>query len=150
MGKSAKKKLKKIFNLYNIALVGCVIMIVVALFIIIEPDISGIFEKISTATTSEDKNTKTEEDTSEKNNDEVKIVKNNNSGEEISEKDARKLAQKQFKELGEKDVKTDKLEVLKIEREGEEYYFISSPENTTEIKISSGEITRINSIKVEQ
>lgn len=126
-----KKKLKKIFNLYNLAILICVVVIIGSLIIIIKPNFSGMFKK-KTAVTSDNG---------------VKIVSNDNNGGEISEKDARRLAKKQFKELDEK-VKEEELEVLKIERNGEEYYYISSAKNTLEIKIKTGEITRINSVKV--
>jgi hypothetical protein len=140
MKKSVGKKLKKIFNLYNLAILICLILIIVSLIVIINPDfssLSNIFKKETVSVSEED--TKTVDD--------VKVV-SNKSDKEISEKEARSLAKKQFKELGEK-VKEDDLEVLKIQREGEEYYYISSAENTLEIKISSGDITRINSVKVE-
>jgi len=128
-----KKILKKIFNLYNLAIFVCVVVIIVSLIIIIKPDFSGIFKKKEISTSDND----------------VKIISNDKSGEEISESDARKLAKKQFNELKES-VKEEELEVLKIERDGEEYYYISSAKNTLEIKIKSGEITRINSVKVQK
>lgn len=155
MEKSTKKKLKKIFNLYNLAIVACVILIVVSLVIIIEPDFSGMFKSDNNVVVENkevtDKNQQgSKENTEPKKSDDVKVVANDNSGEKISEKDARKLAKKQFKELGEKDIDTDALEVLKVEREGQEYYYISSAENTVEISVKTGEITRINSVKVEK
>ena len=135
MDKSTKKKLKKIFNLYNFAVFGCVILIIISLVIIIEPDFSGIFKKDNKAVTKVEETSnkdqeESKENTEQKKQEYVKIVESDNKGEEISEKDARKLAKKQFKELNEKDLDIDKFEVLKIEREGEEYYYISSAENT--------------------
>ena len=47
-------------------------------------------------------------------------------------------------------VKKEDLQVKKIQRSGEEYYYISSANNTMEIQISSGKITRINSATVEE
>ena len=118
-----KNKLKKIFNLYNLAILGCVIIIIISLIIIIEPDFSNIINRTNTS------EQKTEEG--------------------ISEEKAVKIAKKKFKELGEKNINDDELEVLKISRQGEEYYYISSKENTVEIKIIGGNITRVNSVKVE-
>lgn len=53
-----------------------------------------------------------------------------------------------FTELGEQ-VKKDELEVLKIQRKGELYYYISAKENSVEIKIDTVEITRVNGILVQ-
>ena len=119
-----KDKLKKIFNLYNLAITVCVIMIISSLIVIFEPNFGDIISKTNTS-----------------NQEEEKI--------EISEEKAVKLAKNQFKELGEKDIQTNDFEVLKINRDGEEYYYISSKENTVEIKIDTGEITRVNSVKVK-
>lgn len=81
--------------------------------------------------------------------DEVKVVQSGNSGNEITEQEARKLAAKQFKELNEKWVKEKELEVLEFSRANEYYYYISSKENTVEIKKDGGKITRINSVPVQ-
>lgn len=59
-----------------------------------------------------------------------------------------KIAEEKFKELGENIDKKD-LEVLKIQRKGELYYYISARENTIEIREKDSKITRINSIPVE-
>ena len=116
-----KNKLKKIFSLYNLAILLCVVTIIGSLIILFEPDFGKIAESIGI--TSEEK--------------------------EISEKDARKLAKKQFKELGEKKLDVDDLKVQKIARQGEEYYYIKSEVNTLEIQIKTGKITRVNSKLVE-
>ena len=71
------------------------------------------------------------------------------SKEEKKEKEkAVKVAQKKFKELGEK-AKKEELEVLKIKRKGEYYYYISAKDNTVEIRITDNKITRVNSVPVE-
>ena len=154
MKKSTKKKLKKIFNLYNFAVLGCIILIVISLIIIIEPDFGSIFKNNTNISQAKDEVVQTYDEnaqnTEENKNEDKKVVESKNSTKEVSEKDARKLAKKQFKELNEKHLNVDDFEVLKIERDGEEYYYISSAENTVEIKISTGEITRINSVKVEK
>ena len=71
------------------------------------------------------------------------------SQEYSDEKKAVKVARAKFKELGEN---TDniELEVLKITRKGNLYYFISSKENTVEISADTFEVKRINSVPVEE
>ena len=81
--------------------------------------------------------------------DEVKVVQSGNSANEINEQEARKLAVKQDKELNERWVKEKDLEVLEFSRANEYYYYISSKENTVEIKKDGGKITRINSVPVQ-
>ena len=44
----------------------------------------------------------------------------------------------------------DKINIIKIDRNGEEYYYVTSEENTAEIKIKGGQITRINSASVTE
>ena len=60
-----------------------------------------------------------------------------------------KVAQKKFNELGEKTNK-EELEVLKIKRKGEYYYYISAKDNTVEVRIKDNKITRINSVPIEE
>lgn len=88
---------------------------------------------------------------------ETKIDTNRNKKENKEEKDgkdeesenkAANVAIKKFKELGENTKKSD-LEILKIERKGELYYYISSKENTVEVRIRDNKITRVNSVPVE-
>lgn len=120
------KKMKRIFNFYNLAIIVCVIVIIVALVIIFRPN-SG--DKIIF--------------------DGVEIVQSKvDSDEEISEKDAKTLAVKQFKKMGESNINEDGLKVIKIQRKGEEFYYIASKENTLEISIIGGNITRINSVVI--
>lgn len=121
------KKIKKICNLYNLAILGCIILILVSLCIIFKPD------KKETA------------------NGGVEVIQSDKKEtEEITEKDARQLAKKQFKKIGEKNIKEEELNVTKIQRNGEEYYYISSAENTLEIQIKGGKVTRINSVAVKE
>lgn len=80
------------------------------------------------------------------NQDEVEVV---NASANTTESQAKKTAVKQFKNLGET-VKEDDLQIMKIQRKGEEYYYVTSKENTLEIKISTGKVTRINSVVVEE
>lgn len=125
--KKFRKIIKKIFRPYNLAIFGCIIVILASMFVIFKPDTKN--------TTTEKSNTKTE------------IIKTEEK--EITEENARKLAKKQFKKLGEKNIKEKELNVEKIQRKGEEYYYITSEKNTLEIKIDSGKITRVNSVAVE-
>ena len=129
-----KEKLKNIVNLYNIAVVICVVVIIVSLCIILKPEDGGIFAKQKEKLMV----------------DGVEVIQSNKKEtEEISEKEARKIAVKQFKKLNE-NVKEDSLSVTKIQRKGEEYYYIVSQKNNLEIKIRGGKITRINSSLVEE
>ncbi len=129
-----KEKLKNIVNLYNIAVVICVVVIVVSLCIILKPEDGGIFAKQKEKLMV----------------DGVEVIQSNKKEtEEISEKEARKIAVKQFKKLNE-NVKEDSLSVTKIQRKGEEYYYIVSQKNNVEIKIMGGKITRVNSSLVEE
>lgn len=127
VNKKFRKIIKKIFRPYNLAIFGCIIVILASMFVIFKPDTKN--------TTTEKSNTKTE------------IIKTEER--EITEENARKLAKKQFKKLGEKNIKEKGLNVEKIQRKGEEYYYITSEKNTLEIKIDSGKITRVNSVAVE-
>ncbi len=129
-----KEKLKNIVNLYNIAVVICVVVIIVSLCIILKPEDGGIFAKQKEKLMV----------------DGVEVIQSNKKEtEEISEKEARKIAVKQFKKLNE-NVKEDSLSVTKIQRKGEEYYYIVSQKNNVEIKIMGGKITRVNSSLVEE
>ena len=123
-----KRKLKRIFNVHNIVILLCLILIVGCTYVLFKPEIQQTISKMATG--------------------KEKTVKTISKGE-ITEKDANKLAVKQFKELGEK-TKESELKTMKIQREGEEYYYISSKQNTLEIKIQSGEVTRINSVPVTE
>lgn len=129
-----KEKLKNIVNLYNIAVVICVVVIIVSLCIILKPEDGGIFAKQKEKLMV----------------DGVEVIQSNKKEtEEISEKEARKIAVKQFKKLNE-NVKEDSLSVTKIQRKGEEYYYIVSQRNNVEIKIMGGKITRVNSSLAEE
>lgn len=79
-----------------------------------------------------------------------KIVSLVNLKEKTPEEKVVETAIKRFKELGETGLKQEDLEVLKILRKGDYYYYISSPNNSLEIRISDGKIVRENSILVEQ
>lgn len=72
-----------------------------------------------------------------------------NKNDDKQKEKALKVARKKFEELGEK-VNEKDLEILKIERKGEFYYYISSKENTVEVRISDNKITRVNSVVVDK
>lgn len=129
VNKKVRKVIKKILKPYNLAILGCIILILLSVFIIFKPD-----------------NKNTSEDNSKTSNVKTEVVKSDTKN--ITEEKARKLAKKQFKKLGE-NVKESELQVEKIQRKGEDYFYITSEKNTLEIKIDSGKITRINSVAVE-
>lgn len=129
VNKKVRKAIKKILKPYNLAILGCIILILLSAFIIFKPD-----NKNTSADNSKTSNAKTE------------VVKSD--AKDITEEKARKLAKKQFKKLGE-NIKESELQVEKIQRKGEDYFYITSEKNTLEIKIDSGKITRINSVAVE-
>ena len=81
----------------------------------------------------------------------ISFKKDNDSDskEYSDEEKAVKVARDKFKELGE-NVDNTELEVLKITRKGNYYYFISSKENTVEISADTFEVKRINSVPVEE
>lgn len=126
VNRKAIKILKKIFNLYNLAMILCIIVILFSLYIIIKPHIN--FSLISKEQTN---------------------VQGDEGKKEISEDKARKIAQKKFKELGEKKVNKDSLKVTLIQRDSELYYYVCSLDNTVEISQKTGKIIRINSANVE-
>ena len=79
----------------------------------------------------------------------IKTTESRKDSDDIQRKKAINVGKKRFKELGEK-VNEDNLEVLKINRKGEYYYYISSKENTLEVRISDNKITRVNSVIVDE
>lgn len=128
--KSVKRRLKRVFNLYNMAILACLAIIVGSLYIlVIQPRIQS--KKIVTPSGIEVA--------------QISVKEN----EEITEEQARKLAVKQFKTLKE-DVKENDLKVSKIQRQGVEFYYVVSSENSVEIQILGGKITRINTAPVEE
>jgi len=172
MNKKLKRKIKRIFNIYNLAILVCIAIILGSIYVIFKPNITIKKDKEEAKTSqqqssakSEEKEENTQNDKKEENtvkeeqnndmktkqNENVEIVKTNvKEDEEITEEDAKKAAVKQFKELGEKNVKEDKVNVTKIIRAEEEYYYITSKENSVEVKIKGGKITRINTALVEE
>jgi len=71
------------------------------------------------------------------------------NNEKITEDEAKDIAVQRFTALGEENVSSTAISVKKIRRSGEEYYYITSAENTLEVKIKGGKITRVNSVIVD-
>ena len=124
--KELKRKLKRALTPYNIATTICLIVLITSLCIILKPETKKTPSGITVVSS------KTKEN------------------EEITEEEAKELAIKQFKKIGEKNLEKDKINIIKIDRNGEEYYYVTSEENTAEIKIKGGQITRINSASVTE
>ena len=124
--KELKRKLKRTITPYNIAITICLIVLITSLCIILKPETKKTASGITIVSS------KTKEN------------------EEITEEQAKELAIKQFKKIGEKNLEKDKINIIKIDRNGEEYYYVTSAENTAEIKIKGGQITRINSASVTE
>ena len=125
--KNIGKKIKRFLDLYNLAIIICIIIIAVSLYIIFKPNNSGMLTRSG-----------------------IEVVQSNTKkGEEISEKQALKIAVRQFKILNE-NVKEKDLNIIKIQRNNEKYYYITSANNSLEIKIDSGKVTRINAAPVEE
>lgn len=124
--KELKRKLKRALTPYHIATTICLIVLITSLCIILKPETKKTPSGITVVSS------KTKEN------------------EEITEEEAKELAIKQFKKIGEKNQEKDKINIIKIDRNGEEYYYVTSAENTAEIKIKGGQITRINSASVTE
>ena len=124
--KELKRKLKRALTPYHIATTICLIVLITSLCIILKPETKKTASGITIVSS------KTKEN------------------EEITEEQAKELAIKQFKKIGEKNLEKNKINIIKIDRNGEEYYYVTSAENTAEIKIKSGQITRINSASVTE
>lgn len=125
INKKIMKKIKRSFSFYNFAIFACIIIIVISIYIILKP---------ATVTTPSG----------------ITVVQTNiKEDEKISKEKAIEAAVKQFKILGE-NVKEEELNVVKIQRNQEEYYYITSVNNSLEIKINGGKVTRINAAPVEE
>lgn len=124
--KELKRKLKRTITPYNIAITMCIIVLIISLYVILKPETQKTPSGITV------------------------VSSKTNENETITEESAKELAIKQFKKLGEKNLAKDKVNIIKIERNGDEYYYVTSVENTAEIKIQGGQITRINSASVTE
>lgn len=73
-------------------------------------------------------------------------IENPSEDYEISISDAKDKAIIIFESLGEKNLNKDNMEATEIKRKGVRYYYITSANNSLEIEINTGRITRINTI----
>ena len=118
-------KLNKYF-IYGLIIICCVILLVVGLYFFLKP------EKSKTTQGG------------------IEIVDTNvKEDAEISEEESKEVAVRQFKKLDENESKAD-IDIKKIKRQGEEYYYITSNKNTMEIRLKGGKITRINGEPIEK
>ena len=124
---STKKGNSKIVKLlYVIAIMTCIVIILGAIYVILKPEKKVTPSGIEVVTP---------------------IFQDENK--EVTEETAKGTAEKQFKILGE-NVKKDSLNVVKFQRDGEEYYYVTSIKNSVEIKVKGGQITKINSASVKE
>lgn len=156
-----RRKSRRLISTHSLLIILCLLLIAVSVHMLFSEDVEQMVvgkakEQTQVQNQEKDQNQlQTENQTKPTANNEVtqkedvKVVENGNSANEISEQEARKLAVKQFKELDEKWIKEKDLEVLEFSRANEYYYYISSKENTIEIKKNGGKITRINSVPVQ-
>ena len=158
-----RRKSRSLISTQSLLIILCLLLIAVAVHMLFSEDDEKIVvgqAKEQTQAQNQEKNqvqnkAQTENQTKPTTNSEIskkgeaKVVQSENSANEINEQEARKLAVKQFKELNERWVKEKDLEVLEFSRANEYYYYISSKENTVEIKKDGGKITRINSVPVQ-
>lgn len=162
MGRRSKRT-RSLISTQNLLIILCLLLIAVAVHMLFSEDEEEVVvgqakeqtqaqnqEKTQTQNQSQTENQVKPTTNSEVNKkDDVKVVQSGNSANEITEQEARKLAKEQFKELNEKWINEKDLEVLEFSRANEYYYYISSKENTIEIKKDGGKITRINSVPVQ-
>ena len=156
-----RRKSRRLISTHSLLIILCLLLIAVSVHMLFSEDVEQMVvgkakEQTQVQNQEKDQNQlQTENQTKPTANnqvnqkEDVKVVENGNSANEISEQEARKLAVKQFKELDEKWIKEKDLEVLEFSRANEYYYYISSKENTIEIKKDGGKITRINSVPVQ-
>ena len=144
MGRRGKRFKKKKLKWHKLVIIICLALIIVSLYFIFKYKDKLNFKNIfggSNISSINDKNNTV---------DGVEIVPNDNKeNKEISEEDAKNIAIRQFANLGE-GANPNKLNVIRLQRNGEEFFYVSSPKNTVEIRISDGKITKINSVVVEE
>lgn len=144
MKRKTKKWLKKHLNLYNLGIIVAVLMISISLIVIFRSNITAGFSAIG-STIREITYRPVERDFNG-----VKVVASKKrEDKEITEDEAREMAVTQFERLGE-NVNKDDLRIVKLKRNDNMYYFISSKENTMEISIVGGIVTRINAVVVPE
>lgn len=141
------KRFKKKSNSHKFAIIICLAIIIGALCFIFKDNLINIKDNLINIF---NKNDITATDNDKKTVDGVEIVPNDNKESmEISEEEAKDIAIRQFANLGE-GANPNKLNVIRLQRNGEEFFYVASPKNTVEIRISDGKITKINSVIVEE
>ena len=152
-----RRKSRRLISTHSLLIILCLLLIAVSVHMLFSEEVEQmVVGKAKEQNQEKDQEQlQTENQTKPTANNEVtkkedvKVVQNGNSTNEITQQEARKLAVKQFKELDEKWINEKELEVLEFSRANEYYYYISSKENTIEIKKNGGKITRINSVPVQ-
>ena len=135
MKPKTKRKLRRIFSFYHIAIFLCIVISLVSILAFFGKDIGNIPNPFVTKY---------------KIVNDVKVYESGvKENQDIDESKAKKVAVRQFKELGEKDIKEADLKIQKIQRKGVEYYYVTSSKNTMEIRIKGGVVSRINAVVVE-
>lgn len=158
MGKRYLKKKRRVFTLYNFMIVVCIVVILGSAYYLFDlgDEVSGFIastketvgnfiSNIGKSSNENKGNTKNEKKPSNNGNG----AGNSSNDGEITEDEAKDIAVKRFTTLGEQNVSAESVSVKKIRRSGEEYYYITSAENTLEVKIKGGNITRVNSVIVD-
>lgn len=167
-----KGKKRRVFNLYNFAVVLCLVVICGSLYVLMGPEsfddiligakdkVTAVFADVSNTigewTNGINKNKTNITNNDEKNIDETELgtkkleAVETNVGEDgnITVSGALDAAVRQFKSLGE-NVSSDNLKLQKITRDSIEYFYVTSTQNSIEIKIQGGKVTRINSATLE-
>lgn len=168
MSAKRRKKERKVFNLYNFLILLCIVVILGSAYFLLEKQgidvmayVENILPKEEESSSNAEKNAKTDAKNESKTNSTDKVNNNSSqtkntttnenksSGDEVTQEKAIEIAIDKFKELGENQLLNTEVEVIKIQRQGVEYYYISSPENTAEVRIEDGKITRLNSVLVD-
>lgn len=155
MGKRYLKKKRRVFTLYNFMVLVCIAVILVSAYYLfdLEDEVSGFIASTKETVGNFIGNIgKSSDEDKAKNKNTAKNetkTPNGSNDREITEDEAKSIAVKRFTALGEANVSAESVSVKKIRRSGEEYYYITSAENTLEVKIKGGNITRVNSVIVD-
>lgn len=69
-----------------------------------------------------------------------------NENYQISISEAREKAIIIFNSLGESNLNKDNVKVREVNRDGNKYYYITSLENSVEVEVKTGKVTKINNV----
>ena len=147
------KNKRKSLDESNIVLVAILVIVVIALIVVFIPDKKEEPKNQNLQVISPEEKVNVQEEVNELNvvanpqdydkNVTVNVVAT--AGHQISQTEAAEIAVKQFSQLGEP-VKADELRILDLERDGEDEFYITSKNNTMEIRKRDGKITRLNAV----